>query len=255
VRRGALVKVLTLALAMAMTMAGCGVTERQEPLSARGEALARNPNTVRTNRPCFACTTCHAARPQDAQDRVLPGAPLQGAFRRPSFWNGETLHLREAVERCWVTFLLGDASDLDGPTGEALSAWLESLSPPGSTEGTAAVRFSWPATVRNLDAGGERASGQRVWRRACQGCHGDVNTGAGRLACGSVLPEEIMAAHRDDALPPTISEGRAQYYRVLAIEKVRHGSFLGYAGRMPPFSTELLSDNELRDLLLYMGLP
>jgi hypothetical protein len=64
-----------------------------------------------------------------------------------------------------------------------------------------------------------------------------------------------MAAHADDDIPSTFPAGTPQYYRVLAIEKVRHGSFLGYAGRMPPFATELVSDRDLRDLLVYMGLP
>ena len=37
--------------------------------------------------------------------------------------------------------------------------------------------------------------------------------------------------------------------RLVFIEKVRHGPFLGYGGTMPPFSMETLSDEGLADLL------
>ena len=45
-----------------------------------------------------------------------------------------------------------------------------------------------------------------------------------------------------------------QERRLIFIEKVRHGSFLGYGGQMPPFSLESLSDAELGDLLAFVGL-
>ena len=39
---------------------------------------------------------------------------MAGAARRATYWGGEVLHLREAVERCWVYFMRGVRADLDG---------------------------------------------------------------------------------------------------------------------------------------------
>jgi len=36
-------------------------------------------------------------------------------------------------------------------------------------------------------------------------------------------------------------------------EKIRHGLFLGYGGVMPPFSREVLSDQDVSDLLEALG--
>jgi thiosulfate dehydrogenase len=35
-------------------------------------------------------------------------------------------------------------------------------------------------------------------------------------------------------------------------EKVRHGAFLGFAGTMPPFATETLSEPQVDDLMAYI---
>jgi thiosulfate dehydrogenase len=39
------------------------------------------------------------------------------------------------------------------------------------------------------------------------------------------------------------------------VEKTRHGGFLGYGGTMPPFSLNVLSDEDLADLLTFLRLP
>jgi thiosulfate dehydrogenase len=41
--------------------------------------------------------------------------------------------------------------------------------------------------------------------------------------------------------------------RLIFTEKIRHGLFLGYGGTMPPFSSQLLSDAEVSDLLEALG--
>jgi len=58
------------------------------------------------------------------------------------------------------------------------------------------------------------------------------------------LPEDTLAEHAGYSL-------RSQ--RLVFIEKIRHGLFLGYGGDMPPFSKEQLSDAEISDVLEALG--
>lgn len=225
------------------------------PLAERGAALARDPNVSGSQYNRFACTTCHVDRPTEAGERIMPGAPLRGAARRPSYWNGETTHLREAVARCWVHFMRGRAEDLEGPTGDALGAWLESLSPNGATEGTAAIAHSWPRSTRDLGAGGDPARGRVLYQRACANCHGAFGSGQGRLGpLVSIVPQDTLAEHCQGELPAGVPD-YASYARQVAYQKTRHGSFLGYAGSMPPFATELLSDEEMAHIVALFRCP
>lgn len=237
-----------------LALAACADTEVRASAAAHGAALAQDPTASRSRYNVFACTTCHAVRAADVGSRLLPGAPLEGAARRPSFWGGETVHLREAVERCWVYFMRGTPTDLDEQTGEALYAWLDSLAPEGSTAGTQPVAQTWPRTVRS-PAAGDPAMGRAVWQRACANCHGAVGTGAGRLSTlVSIVPPETEREHCADPVPEAYPD-RTTYMRTVVVEKIRHGSFLGYAGTMPPFSTEALSDDDVRHLTSLFTCP
>jgi len=237
------------------TLVGCGDTVREEPLAVRGAALARDANVSGSRYNRFACLTCHAERAADVGDRILPGAVLEGAVRRPSYWNGEVLHLREAVGRCWGSFMRGQDADLDGPDGQALWAWLESLSPAGSTAGTAPVTLTWPRTSRDLGTGGNATRGAVLWQRACANCHGSFGAGAGRLApLASLLPQDTLTEHCQGELPFGV-DSFAAYVRIVVHQKTRHGSFLAYAGSMPPFAEEQLSDADLADIVAMFRCP
>ncbi len=241
-------------IAIALLLVACADTERREPLAARGAEIAGEPASSRSRYNVFACTTCHAARPADVGDRLLPGATLEGAARRPTFWGGDVVHLREAVERCWVFFMRGTATDLDGPTGEALSAWLDSLALEGSTAGTQAWSHTWPRTVRSL-GDGDAALARPIWNRACANCHGAIGTGAGRLGpLVSIVPRDTEREHCATVFPPTYPDATT-YMRTVVVEKIRHGSFLGYAGSMPPFSNEVLSNDDVRHLTALFRCP
>lgn len=237
-----------------LALAGCGESVRTAPLAERGAALSRDPSASRSQYNRFACTTCHAERPGDAAGRVLPGAVLAGAARRPSYWGGEVLHLREAVERCWVHFMRGLRADLDGPNGAALSAWLESIA---EADGglTAAQPFTVPRVVRDLP-GGDATRGRAVYVRACQSCHGALESGAGRLGpLVSVLPGDTLAEHCRGTPPVGVAD-LPTYTRTTVVQKTRHGSFLGYGGTMPPFSEESLTDQQVADLAaLFVCVP
>jgi mono/diheme cytochrome c family protein len=233
------------ALAVVMALS-CGGEVRDGTAVELGASLAANPRVTRSQYNPFSCLTCHAVRP--GGDRILPGAPFQGAARRPSFWGGEVIHLREAVERCWVNFMRGDATDLDGRDGRALAAWLESLAPEGSTEGTAPVPRTWTTTVRDLGEG-DPVRGRALWQRACAYCHGALDTAAGRIApLVSRLPQDTLAEHCDDDISVAGYTSRPAYIRAIVAEKTRHGNFLGYAGAMPPFAVEVLPDDDLRHI-------
>ncbi|MFO0625068.1 MAG: c-type cytochrome [Polyangiales bacterium] len=234
-------------LLAALALVGCGDTVRYAPLAERGAALARDPAVTRSQYNRVACTTCHAERPGDGAGRVLPGAVLAGAARRSSFWGGEVLHLEEAVARCWVYFMRGVPADLDGPTGAALAAWLESLADVDGAV-TTPVPFTVPRTVRDLPDG-DAARGRQVFVRACQSCHGALGSGAGRLGpLVAVLPGDTLTEHCR-GMPPIGVPDLPTYTRMAVVQKTRHGGFLGYGGTMPPFSLERLTDQEVADLV------
>ncbi len=246
---------LRAALALALLVPACADTVVNETAAAQGAMLSRDPTASRSRYNVFACATCHAERAADVGSRILPGAPLEGAARRATYWGGETVHLREAVERCWVFFMRGTPTDLDGITGEALYAWLQSLSPPDSTTGTQTVPATWPRVIRPLEGEGDATAGRATWQRACANCHGALGTGAGRLSTlVSIVPNDTQVEHCSDVIPPTYPNATA-YMRTVVVEKIRHGSFLGYAGTMPPFSNELLSDDEVRNLTALFRCP
>lgn len=228
-------------------LAGCGEAAPPATLAERGAALARDPSVTRSQYNRFACVTCHAERAADAAGRTLPGAVLAGATRRPSYWGGEVFHLREAVERCWVYFMRGVPADLDGPSGDALYAWLDALSA-GDAGVTTAVPFTVPRAALDL-TGGDATRGARVYARACQSCHGTFPGGAGRLGrLVSVLPNDTLNEHCR-GIPPVGVADLPTYVRMVVYQKTRHGNFLGYGGTMPPFSMETLSDADLADVI------
>jgi thiosulfate dehydrogenase len=233
--------------AAALLLAGCGDVVRNAPLAERGAQLARDPSVSRSQYNRFACLTCHAERAGDVGGRSLPGAVLAGAARRPTFWGGEVLHLREAVGRCWLYFMRGVPADLDGPTGDALYAWLAALSE-GDAGVTDPVPFTIPRTARDLP-GGDAARGQRVYARACQSCHGAFGSGSGRAGpLVTIVPGDTLAEHCRGTPPAGVAD-LPTYVRLVVYQKTRHGSFLGYGGTMPPFSTESLSDADLADIV------
>jgi thiosulfate dehydrogenase len=134
-----------------------------------------------------------------------------------------------------------DAWTPNDEEAKAVYAYLESLPPTA----TGPVSFTVRRVVADLPAG-DPTQGETVYRRACQTCHGEIHTGEGRIVTSApALPEETLMDHA------TYSKDEQ---RLVVVEKVRHGGFLGYGGIMPPFSLEAMSDAELGGLLAYLGL-
>ncbi len=211
-----------------------------------GAQLARSTDVATNRRNAFTCLTCHAERARDAGARIYPGAVLEGAVARPRWWGGEALDLDRAVALCFEHFMGGPTLDPAGETAQALDAYLIDLAVDAPAATTAAVPFTVPATVTDI-APGDSTRGAGLYARACQSCHGETHTGTGRLGTASVLPEDTFAAHLQQYGPACTRE--------IFIEKIRHGSYLGFAGVMPPFSREVLGDGDVADLLAYLGVP
>jgi thiosulfate dehydrogenase len=136
---------------------------------------------------------------------------------------------------------------LDGASREARAIYAYLVSLEGDAQDTAPVPFSVPFAP--TDPGpGSAASGEAVYAAACASCHGAVSSGAGALVPEApVLPGDTLASHPAPEYTP-------DEQRLVFVQKVRHGPFLGYGGAMPPLSPEVLPDAELAALLAYLGL-
>lgn len=211
----------------------------------RGAALFVSPSLSEAAFNAFSCALCHEAAPS-GDSTIRPGAPLAGVVDRPSYWGGAELDLLRAVNHCLSSFMLHDEPwSGSEPEAEDLYAYLLSL-PAGET-GAEAVPFEVVAAVTD-PPWESAAAGAEVYARACERCHGAIHTGEGRLADDiAVLPDDTLLDH-------PLGEYNLIERRLVFVEKVRHGRFLGYGGRMPPFSREKLSDRELGDLLQFFGL-
>jgi thiosulfate dehydrogenase len=128
------------------------------------------------------------------------------------------------------------------PAAEDLYSYLVSIA---STPPTKPVPFTIVRVAMDLPAG-SAGRGEALWRRTCSGCHGDAHTGNGKISpLASTVPEDTISLHGGSG--PVVT-------REVIIEKIRTGSYLGFAGVMPPFSAEVLSDTDVSDLLTYLGL-
>lgn len=211
-----------------------------------GRALFRDASIAGTSYNSYACSTCHAGDEPEG-GASLPGGSLAGVTKRPSYWGGHELDLLRAVDACAYYFMLRDepwsASD---PDARALYAYLDAISPEGG-RGSEAAAFTVVTTIVDLPAG-DPTRGSDVFARACASCHGAVHTGAGRLvARAPALPDDTVDEH---PAPEYDAEAR----RLVFVEKIRHGAFLGYGGQMPPLSREILPDEALGDLLAFLDL-
>lgn len=228
-----------IALVWPVIVASCGGTDevvRGAP--ERGKALFESPSVSRNSANVHSCATCHTTSSLDT--RRLAGATMAGVVVRPSFWGGRERDLLSSTNACLRYFML-DAAGMtaDETRAKDLYAYLESL--PQEVPG--AVSFTVVGDVADLP-GGDATRGAASYTALCSSCHGKARTGEGRIVGAARLPDDTLAEH--------LIEG-PEGLRKIVVEKVRHGAFLGYSGRMPPFSSEVLSDAELADIIAYIG--
>lgn len=224
-----------LSVAMVLTASACG------PLSARevGEQLFSDPRLSLSEANPVSCATCHAVSAEDT--RILAGGSLVGAMSRPSYWGGFITSPLDATNVCVTRFMRGGALSAEEPRSRALYEYLRSLSPEPAAP---AVPFTIVENVVTVDRA-DAALGAEVWQRACADCHGEPHTGAGRLDEAMVLVPEASEIFATQLGFPT---------ELVVIEKIRHGVFFNVGGTMPPYSVEVLSDDDLAALMSYLEL-
>jgi thiosulfate dehydrogenase len=207
----------------------------------RGRALFSSTALSDARGNTFTCATCHDVAPAGEGGEIKTGAPLAGATLRPSFWGGQEDDLLAAIEDCRAYFMgAGARLDTDSPDAEALAAFLVSLEPGDPTP----APFTFVDAIEELPRGDARA-GASLIARSCARCHGEPHTGVGRtVPAAPILPEGPIAAHADYG-PRSI--------RLVFTEKIRHGSFRGYPGDMPPYAAERLTDQDVSDVLESLG--
>jgi thiosulfate dehydrogenase len=207
-----------------------------------GEALFSDSDASPSSLNAFSCATCHVAKADDAKGAIFPGAPLAGAVLRPTFWGGQENDLLRAINQCLFYFMGSQERwTADDEDAKAMYAYLSSL----PEESTGAVPFTVVPVAEDL-APGDAKVGADVYSRACQSCHGALHTADGRLTKrASLLPEDPLAEHK---------EYSGEDHRKIFVEKIRHGGFRGYGGSMPPFSEEVLTDEQVAALLSYIDL-
>jgi len=228
-------------LSVFVLLAGCSSDPGEVTTTAveRGEKLTADPGFAESKFNSFACTTCHAV--SVSPGRTMPGAPLAGAARRPSYWGGRISNLSEAVDECATKFMRAE------PFAPAQAKWIDLwayLDSIGDTGPRDAHPFEVVYRITDLPRG-DATSGGKIWDAACKNCHGAPKTGAGRIGTASVVPTDTVAEHGKEG---------ASIVRQVVIEKVRHGSYLGFPGVMPLFSKQALSDPQISDLLTFLGL-
>ncbi len=232
-------------------LASCGPAEPEVRVVdataiEHGAALFADPAITGTELNSYACATCHSAG-SPSGDEILPGAPLAGVVKRSSYWGGQERNLLRSINHCLYFFMLEDEPwTPDEVEARALYAFLESL--PGGASGEEAVPFT-VAVAFGDPPEGDANRGEALFESACASCHGEPFSGEGRLvARASVLPGQWLDAH-------PLDKYSALDRRLVFTEKVRHGTFLGYGGQMPPFSLEALTDQDIGDLLAHLGVP
>jgi thiosulfate dehydrogenase len=234
-------------------LAGCSDGEKPPAMIyggtaiEHGAALFNDPGVVAKSLNSYSCSTCHEATAGEAGEAILTGAPLAGATKRPSFWGGQELELLRSINHCLYYFMLSDkAWKAEDVEARAMYAYLESLPADSAAEQPAAFTVAYE--VKDVPPG-DGSRGGKLYTDACASCHGPAHTGDGRLVQRApVLPEQTLEEHPS---PQYDDLDR----RLVFVEKVRHGGFVGYGGEMPPFSVEKLSDQDLGDILAFLGIP
>lgn len=219
---------------------GCDGTAAEQ-----GESLFYDPKVTGSDASPYACSSCHEAVPGDAGDEILSGSPLAGVVSRPSYWGGQEIELLRSVNHCLYYFMFENQPwTAQDEESRAIYAFLESLGNEGTSD---PAPFTVIYEVYDVPRG-DTDRGEDLYSRACQSCHGAAHTGdAAFVAWSPVLPEDFLADHPD-------AEYTAEEQRLVMVEKIRHGAFVGYSGQMPPFSAEKLSDADLGDVLEFLDI-
>jgi mono/diheme cytochrome c family protein len=197
---------------------------------ASGEQLYGQPHIDGNT---FACATCHALEEPATDGIRRPGHQVGDATNRPTFKNGQLTALIDAVNSCRVEWMAAPAFTEDDPRWISLSEYL----------GDVAGEASAPALVYQIVAppadlgGGDEMAGQDLFNESCVVCHGVDAVGTERAPTlrGQFLDAETVArrVRTSGAVDSAVYEGLT-------------------GGRMPFWSADRLSDEELLDMVAFV---
>ena len=242
--RHQVVAAVAAALLSAASFAACG--DEQVPASTFGAKVFSNTGLSTSPFNVFACSTCHSVSAPSAAPaadvtptRIDPGYNLYDVIHRPSWWNGERTHLLDAVNFCLDQFMGGKVLNADDAEARQLYEYFAANSPDPSPPALPITVVKNITALSDLTGDGDR--GKTLWNITCARCHGEPHTGKGSIGKASLVPELTISAFGDQA-------------RAVIIEKVRHGKFFHIGGIMPLYSVETLTDQQLVDIVTFLGL-
>jgi thiosulfate dehydrogenase len=228
---------------LALAFLGCSSSThtetKEESAVEHGQALFDDTSVSVSGANRFTCATCHPSQNKPA-DRIFPGASLAGVTTRTSFWGGQRNDLLTSINDCRLTFMDAVAPwATSDDSASAMYAYLASLPGPPT-----AIPFTVIHTAPDLPAG-NADRGRNAFKLACTPCHGDVHTGNAKIADYiPSLPDQFDAQHQTIAVPDR---------RLIVLRKIREGGFTEVGGNMPPFSVEVLSDDDVAGILSFLG--
>jgi thiosulfate dehydrogenase len=221
--------------------AGC---TQQISGAERGEELFRDPGITESPHNTVSCATCHQVTATSDPARIDPGYSLYGVAARSRYWGDKVYNLADAVNVCLVFFMRGQELDETSEDARAIYEYLLSITPDGSPSDPLPVTVTENIVPIPL---GDATAGEAIYQASCQHCHGEAHTGSGNITDPVVdLPEYAIENYPKDF--PGIAPG------LVVIEKVRHGRFFDVGGYMPFYSSEILTDDQIGDLLAFLGL-
>jgi thiosulfate dehydrogenase len=229
----------TTALLCCCLLSACGSTTEPSAVD-QGRQLFESKALSKSHLNDYTCASCHDTVASTPPSKKAGGA-LAGVTLRATFWNEQEPDLLGSINACRNNFM-ADSQPLvaSDERARALYAYLESLEPGDANP----IPFTIVTSIEPLLRGDE-AHGQVLFGQTCLYCHGEMHDGFGRLSEQvPVLPEDTLVAH---------AQYTPRVQRLVFTEKIRHGLFLGYGGVMPPFSAEVLSDNDVSDVLEALG--
>ncbi len=207
----------------------CG-TSGDGQSSVSGEALYMEPHPDGNT---FACATCHSLE-EPAPDGVRrPGHQIGDAANRPSYKNGQLVDLIDAVNSCRVEWMAAEAYSETDPSWLALQDYLIGVAGDGEAP---ALAYEIVQPPTELD-GGDESAGRELFNSSCVVCHGVDAAGTERALAlrGPLLDAETIASR-----VRTSGASNSAVYDGLT------------GGRMPFWSVDRLTDDELRDLVAFV---
>jgi len=232
----------------AIAAASCG-GQTSVPAAQIGAERFSDTHLSRSPLNFFSCATCHvvqAGQPTPTigalhAGRIDPGYNLYDTVHRGSWWGGDKTRLIDAINYCLGEFMGGGPLVATDDSARELFEYLDQNSPTTTATPLALTVIRNITDLSNLASGSDKNRGKDVYGRSCQKCHGDPHTGNGRLSSKvSIIPEDTIRVF-------------AAQSRAVVVEKVRHGKFFNIGGVMPLYAAESLSDQEIADILAYIG--